>query len=336
MPMIRLATLRRALLALVLGVVLACGAKPPPATAQQPTAANSDAVLLNYLRGEVSGRVSIPDEKSGKLIQPQGREFRAFHDDTLKTIGAVSVLGVLGLLVVFYMVRGRIPIEGGPSGRFVLRFKTVERFAHWLTASTFIVLGLTGLNLVFGKTLLLPIIGPEAFTALSQWGKYAHNYLSFPFVLGIVLMLLFWVKDNIPAARDIAWLKAGGGIVGHGHVEAKKFNAGQKLIFWSVILGGTAIAVSGFVMMFPFYWTDVHGQQLAVIVHGIVGLVLVAIILAHIYIGSVGMEGAYDAMGTGLVDYNWAKAHHSLWLEEQAGKGRGASVPAGGAKAGAD
>jgi formate dehydrogenase subunit gamma len=137
-----------------------------------------------------------------------------------------------------------------------------------------------------------------------------------------------WIKDNIPSGRDIAWFKAGGGLIGDQHPPSGRFNGGQKLIFWSVILGGAALTISGLMLLFPFQWTDLEGLQLSNIVHGVVGMLMIAVMLAHIYIGSVGMEGAFDAMGSGEVDVNWAKEHHSLWAEEELKKRAG--VPTAG------
>jgi formate dehydrogenase subunit gamma len=148
--------------------------------------------------------------------------------------------------------------------------------------------------------------------------KYAHNYLSFPFTIGVVLIFLIWIGGNIPNRRDVEWLKRGGGIVGHDHPPAHRFNAGQKAVYWIVVLGGGAVAVTGYMLMFPFYaTTDIASMQTAQIVHAIVGVLFVAVMLAHIYIGTIGMEGAFEAMGEGTVDVNWAKEHHSLWLEEE-------------------
>ncbi len=315
--MFSLNVMRCALLALA---VFAAGTLS--ASAQQgdagvnPTAkaVNEEALFRELDR--VTGRISIPDPAAGTLIQPEGREWRALHQDTIPTYGAYILLGMLALLAVFYLLRGRVRIESGWSGVKVLRFGSFDRFVHWFTAVSFIILGLTGLNIVFGKDLLLPLVGAETFTLLSQWGKYAHNYLGIPFTIGIILMLLLWVWDNFPSASDWAWIKAGGGLLGKSHPPAKRFNFGQKMIFWSVILIGGAIAASGFVLMFPFQGTSIEDMQLAQIIHSIGGIVLIAIILAHIYIGSVGMEGAFDAMGSGKVDRNWAREHHSLWADQ--------------------
>ena len=171
----------------------------------------------------------------------------------------------------------------------------------------------------------MPLIGPEAFATWSQWAKFAHNYISWAFILGMLIMLVVWIRDNIPDRYDAAWLRAGGGFFGERHPPARRFNAGQKLIFWSVILGGIALSVTGIVMLFPFSTVEINGIQWAQYIHATVGVVLIAIMIAHIYIGSLGMEGAYDAMGSGEVDLAWARAHHSVWVEEE--QARNASGP---------
>jgi formate dehydrogenase subunit gamma len=224
---------------------------------------------------------------------------------------------MLVLLVVFYLVRGQVKLESGYSGRRIVRFNAFERFVHWMTATCFIILAISGLNITFGKPLLMPLVGEPAFAAWSQWAKYAHNYLSFPFAIGVVLIFLIWIAGNIPNRVDVEWTKRGGGIVGHDHPPAYRFNAGQKMIYWIVVIGGTAVAITGYLLMFPFYATDVEGMQLAQTLHAIIALLFAAVMLAHIYIGTIGMEGAFEAMGEGTVDENWAKEHHRLWLEQE-------------------
>jgi len=294
----------------------------PAGHAQQPSSVNPTASSVKedqLLRemNRVQGRVSLPDTKSGVIEQPVGRDWRQFHQVTLRWIGIISVVGMVVAILAFYLTRGMVRIEGGRSGRVLVRFNAFERFVHWMTATCFIILAISGLNITFGKDLLLPIMGPGAFTGWSQALKYLHNYLSFPFTIGVVLIFLMWVGGNIPADVDKEWLKRGGGIMGHDHPPAGRFNAGQKLIYWIVVIGGAAVAITGYLLMFPFYGTGVSGMQLAQIVHGVVSLLFVAAMLGHIYIGTIGMEGAFEAMGEGTVDVNWAKQHHSLWLQEQ-------------------
>ena len=257
----------------------------------------------------------------------------------IQIYGAFGLLGIIGLLVIFYVVRGRIRIDAGPSDDRIMRFGTIDRFAHWLMAGSFVVLGITGLNLLYGRYVLLPVIGKDAFAAITTFGKYAHNYLAFAFMLGLGLSFILWVRHNIPNKLDLKWLAMGGGIFAKGvHPPARKFNAGQKIIFWAVMIGGLSVSMSGIALMFPFQtsmfaetfallnsvgfslptdFTAMQEQQMNQLWHGVVSLGLMTMIVAHIYIGSVGMEGALDAMNSGMVDRNWAKEHHNLWVEEE-------------------
>ena len=321
------------LAALLIGAAAPAVAQTAP---RAPSMAEEMEVQALLRGGSIQGRISIPDEKAATLIQPEGREWREFHNVTLAWVGGIAVLGMLAVLAFFRLSKGRIPIEGGAAGRTIQRFNVLERANHWMVASCFIILGLSGLNLTFGRHILLPVVGPEAFTAISQWGKYAHNFLAFPFTLGLVVMLLIWIKDNIPNARDIAWFKAGGGLIGNEHPEAGRFNGGQKMVFWITVLGGAAVAVSGYLLVFPFFFTGMEGMQLSHIIHSLLSVLMIAAILAHIYIGSIGMDGAFDAMGSGQVDLNWAKQHHALWVQEEMAKGRTASPPPGAKASGAE
>jgi formate dehydrogenase subunit gamma len=303
-----------------------------PAAAQlsfKPTAeAVQEDKLLNALKegDKISGRISIPDTNAANLIQPAGRDWRDFQRSKLPIIGGVAIIGMLALLAIFLMVRGRIRVEHGFSGSKILRFASFERFTHWLTASCFIVLALSGLNISFGRILILPLFGANAFSAMSTWAKYAHDYLAFPFMLGLIIMFLIWIKDNIPGKLDLQWIRQGGGILANGqHPPARRFNAGQKGIFWIVIIGGTLMSVSGWYLLFPYLPANVTALQFWTVIHAVIAMLFIAAMLAHIYIGSVGMEGAFDAMGTGEVDLNWAKEHHSLWVEEEQAKGRAPS-----------
>lgn len=298
-----------------------------PCSAQQvnPTASSVKEQQLLQELNRIQGRVSIPDQRSGVLEQPAGRDWREFRNVTLRWIGGIAILGMIAVIVIFYLTRGMVRLESGRSGRTIVRFAAFERFIHWMTATCFIVLAISGLNITFGRPLLLPLIGFEAFSEWSQWAKYAHNYLSFPFTIGVILIFLTWIAGNIPNKVDVDWIKRGGGLFGHDHPPAYRFNAGQKMFYWIVVIGGTAMAVTGYALMFPFYLSGIEGMQLSQIVHSIVAVLFVAAMLAHIYIGTAGMEGAFEAMGTGEVDINWAKEHHSLWVEQEQAKGQAPS-----------
>ena len=297
--------------------------------------------------------VTIKGPNVGVAIQSDGEDWRSIRNGPLSLYGGWLLFAIIFLLAVFFVLRGRIPIDAGPSGKTVERFNGIERFVHWLTATTFVVLALTGLNLLYGRYFLKPLLGADLFSTLTLAGKYAHNYLAFGFMLGVVLIFVLWVRQNLPNKYDFIWMIKGGGMFSKGvHPPAKKFNAGQKILFWIVVLGGVSISVSGIALMFPFQFalfsesnalvnilgfdlptdlTLMQEMQLVQLWHAIVGLLLIVVIIGHIYIGTLGMEGAFDAMGTGHVDENWAREHHSLWVAEvkgETGSGGGPARPA--------
>ena len=290
------------------------------------------------VRQGAQGSVAIPNKQAGVLIQSEGETWRAARNGPLSIFGAWVLFGIIAVLALFFALRGRIALQSGWSGYLVERFNSLERFTHWLTAVSFIILGLSGLNMLYGRYVLRPIIGADAFSWLTRVGKVGHDYLAFAFMLGIVLMFVLWVRENLPNRHDWQWLKRGGGFFSkHEHPPAEKFNAGQKLVFWLVILGGVSVSLSGLALLFPFKlsWfsgtfafldlfglglptdlTPLQETQLSQLWHAIVGLLMIALVIGHIYIGTIGMEGAFDAMGTGKVDANWAREHHRLWAAE--------------------
>jgi formate dehydrogenase subunit gamma len=293
-----------------------------PDGAPNPTASVTDEATLLKQAPRIQGRIDIPDVKASVLEQPAGRTWAYFHEILLHWGAAVVIVGTIVVLGLAYLVMGPIRIAAGRSGRKILRFKAFERFSHWLTAVSFVLLGLTGLNITFGKILLLPLVGPDTFSDISQVAKYVHNFTGFSFVVGLVLITVIFFKDNLLAKVDIDWLRQGGGFIRGKHAPAGRFNLGEKLVFWLSLAGGVAVSASGFLLLFPFYGTDIAEMQLAQVVHAVVAILFIALILAHIYIGTLGMEGAFEAMATGDVDLNWAKEHHDLWLARQLNKDR--------------
>src|SRR5713101_10147273 len=226
-----------------------------PDGAPNPTASVASEQKLLQQSPRITGQIDQPNERERVLMQPAGRQWDYFHEVILHWLGAIVILGMIAALGAAYLIVGRLRISKGRSGRKVRRFNAFERFSHWLTAASFVVLALTGLNITFGKLLLLPLLGPDTFSRVSETAKYVHNFVSFPFVAGLVLIVALWIKDNIPRKIDIVWLKEGGGFVGSKHPQAGRFNAGEKLVFWFAAGGGAAVAVSGYLLLFPFYVT---------------------------------------------------------------------------------
>lgn len=321
----------------------------------------SDSEVYRALRyGSANVNVSNNSPAADVLIQDSGMAWLEFRQGPLKTYGGYLMLGTLGLLVLFYVLRGKIRIDGTKTGRTITRFSGIERFAHWLMAGSFILLGITGLVSLFGRLYLIPVFGKDAFATLAIGSKWVHNNVAWGFMVGLALAFVFWVIHNLPSRTDLVWIAKGGGLFVKGvHPPAKKFNAGQKVIFWSVMILGASIAASGLSLLFPFelpmfaktfailnqtglpqalgfgvlpeVMAPHQEMQLAQAWHAIVSFVLMAIVIAHIYIGSVGMEGAFDAMGSGEVEEQWAKEHHSIWYEEERAKAK--KAPDGGVPA---
>src|ERR1700757_1201273 len=236
-----LAPIRFLFLAMILALATSASAaaqKIGPDGAPNPTASvTSERDLLKQVP-RAEGRIDIPDTKAAVLIQPAGRTWDYFHEVLLHWGGAVVILGTIVLLGAAYLMIGRVPIAAGRSGRKILRFKAFERFSHWLTAVSFVLLGLTGLNITFGKIVLLPLVGPDTFSEISEAAKYVHNFTSFAFVAGLALIIVMFFKDNFLERVDLDWIKQGGGFIKSRHAPAGRFNPGEKLVYWLSIGAG--------------------------------------------------------------------------------------------------
>lgn len=282
-----------------------------------------DADTLPLVRGtdRVEGISSLPYTGAAIYERPFARDWRLGLADIATHLGALVILGFSLLLALMLALRGRVPIVRGKSGRKVERFGWFERATHWMTSVSFLMLALTGIVIAYGDTLILPF--GDALLGSTGWLATWGHMMFFPsFALGVVIMFVMWVRHNLPSRLDVNWLAKGGGMFSDDvHPSARKFNAGQKLIFWSVILGGGAMILSGVLLMFPFFLLDINGMGWTMLIHAVVGLIMIAIIIGHIYIGSVGMQGAFWAMWSGEVDRNWAAEHHDLWLSDMEEKG---------------
>ncbi|KUJ85779.1 formate dehydrogenase [Ruegeria marisrubri] len=319
----------------------------------------SDSDLYRALRyGTADVTVSSRSPGAGVLIQDAGMWWLSFRTGPLRTYGSYLLGGTLVALLLFYLIRGKIRIDGEKTGRTVTRFNGFERFGHWLFGGSFLILGATGLIALYGRDFLIPLFGKQGFATIALASKWIHNNIAWAFMLGLVIITVNWVAHNIPNRHDLKWLAVAGGLFSKGlHPPAKKFNAGQKIIFWLCIILGISISLSGLSLLFPFelpmftktfvianatgvpellglnlpeQMSPHEEMQYAQIWHVMVAYGFLAIIFAHIYLGSIGMEGAFDAMGTGEVEEQWAREHHSLWLEEvqEAEASGGAASPA--------
>lgn len=279
---------------------------------------------------------SLPAREAGVLIQPKvrfpgqdrgttaGEAWRNYRNGPLTNIGGWLLIIALLALVPVYFIFGTSKLKGKPTGRLIERFTPVERIAHWTTAISFILLALTGITMLFGRYIILPIFGATLFGWFSYACKNIHNFVGPIFTVSLVVVFLIFVKDNFPEKNDVKWLVRLGGLFGNENIRSGRFNSGEKLWFWGgVVVLGLFVSSSGFVlnMLIPGFDYTRGNMQIANVVHIISAVIFMSISLGHIYMGTLGMEGAYTAMAAGYVDDEWAIEHHGFWYDDiQSGK----------------
>lgn len=271
--------------------------------------------------GEITGTTQMKAPDSGVLINTSGEEWRQFRMEKLVPYGMLLLGGALLILIVFRLLQGGMKLRNGRSGVKVPRFTPFQRLVHWSVAILFLVLGLTGIILTFGRSGLIPIIGAEAFSYLAIVAKRIHDFAGPVFSIAILVMLFTFMKGNFAKLMDIKWLLKAGGMFG-GHVSAGRYNAGEKGWYWIAMIVGAVVVVSGLILDFPIFGQGRALMELSHVVHSIAAIGLLAVSFGHIYMGTVGVEGAFEAMKTGYCDENWAKEHHDLWLEDMEKEGK--------------
>jgi len=263
--------------------------------------------------GEV-GKVSIPDKKAAVMINRTGETWRNVRTGPVMLWGGLLIGGALLSVVGFGIVYGKFKLHGPRTGRVIPRFSQPERWVHWFVAGLFMILGLSGLVIMFGRTVLKPIIGADALSIMANASLQAHNLLGPIFIVALVIMLVLYLKDNIYQNGDFVWAFKGGFFSSH-HPPSWKYNLGEKSWYWLLFFAGGAISVSGVVLIFPTLPGDVQGLQLSQIVHVVSAIALISASLGHIYLGVWGVEGALDSMTLGYVDETWGLEHHRWWAE---------------------
>ena len=256
--------------------------------------------------------------EAGVLIQASGETWRQIRNGPVTLIGGLLLILVPIVIAVFYALNGPLKLHGQPSGRLVQRFTYWERIIHWSTAITFVVLAVTGVLMFFGRYVLIPIIGYTGFSWFAALSKNVHNIVGPLFIFCVACMFVMFARENLWRRIDWEWVKKAPQVLtGKGHTPSGKYNAAEKGWFWGgVALLGLVVGISGLILDFPNFAQTRETMQIANIVHGVGALLFIAASLGHIYMGTIGTEGAYEAMRTGKVDETWAKEHHELWLDE--------------------
>ena len=280
--------------------------------------------------GDKQGYTSLPGAEMGMLIQPfvqypgsrfttAGEAWRQVRNNWIIPYGGALIIIIAVAIALFYWRKGPLGGHVPDTGRKIERFTPFERAAHWTNAITFVVLAVSGLVMVFGKFFLLPVIGATLFGWLSYALKTAHNFAGPLFAVSLLVVIVTFVRDNLPREGDMVWLAKGGGLLGSQEVPSHRFNAGEKVIFWlGVFLFGLIVVGSGLVLdqLVPGMAYLRGDMQIAHMIHSVAALLMMTMFLGHIYIGTLGMKGAYSAMRTGVVDEAWAREHHALWADD--------------------
>ncbi len=278
----------------------------------------NNAPVWKNARGAIEGYASIPAPEAGVLIQDGGQNWRALRNGWFSVIGGWALVVMMLVIGLFYAWKGTVQLHDSPTGRMIERFTLLERMAHWGTAISFSVLAISGLILLFGKTLLIPIITFTGFSWLAILAKNLHNFLGPLFIVSCIITFVIFVRDNIPKAVDFKWIVNFGGLINGKHIPSEKFNAGEKIWFWGgLMVLGLVVGASGLVLNFPNFGQTRATMQLANLVHLTGATLFMLGAMGHIYMGTLGMAGALDAMKTGVVDESWAKEHHEIWYDEQ-------------------
>jgi formate dehydrogenase subunit gamma len=289
---------------------------------------------------------SLPGREMDVLIQPParyigqdvrstaGEAWRQFRNGPVTFYGGWLVVIVLLIIAALYFAKGAVKLHDRPTGRLIRRFSTFEQVVHWTVAISFCVLGISGLIMLFGKHVVLPVLGYTIFAWLAQASKYLHNFIAPLFMVSVLLMVLIWLRDNLPRSYDWQWFaKAPAFFLRGAHIPSGRFNAGEKAWFWIGVVGlSIAVSWSGVILLFPNFDQTRAVMQDAWAVHAVAALIYIAISFGHIYMGTIGVEGAYGNMRTGYTDETWAKEHHSVWYDEvksARGPAAGGAVPAG-------
>ncbi len=294
---------------------------------------------------------SLPALESGVLIQPKaqfpgqarattaGEAWRQYRNGPLTTFGGWLLIAAVVGLALAYFIGGKIRMKAPMTGRLIERFTSFERIVHWTVAITFVTLAFTGIAILFGKYVVLPIFGHTLFGWIAYAGKNIHNFVGPVFAVSLLVMFVTYVRDNLPTLTDLKWMTRLGGLIGKGHAHAGRFNGGEKVWFWfGVVVLGLIVSASGFVldMLVPGLVYSRGNMQVANLIHLVAAVLVSAMSLGHIYLGTIGMEGAYAAMRHGYVDDTWAKEHHDLWYDDVAsGKVPRVRSPEGAARVGA-
>lgn len=274
------------------------------------------AVRQRDMSEPVQASTQMTRVNSEVLINVAGENWQESRAKWMVQYGGYLLLAVLIGLSILWVVVKKSKIPGGRSGRVVTRMSAMQRIAHWFFAGIIGFMALTGLFLLFGRTLIIPVLGIEGFSPIASASKESHNLMGPLLVVGVLLMIVHFIRYNFPGKGDLKWLLSLGGLLTKGHPRVGYFNPGEKILYWSTTLLAIVLSGTGLLLLFPYFSQTASLTQLALLIHAGAGLLLIALAFAHIWMVRT-VEGTLDAMMSGDVDENWAKTHHALWYESQ-------------------
>lgn len=279
---------------------------------------NPRANYWRAVRDGVSGYTAVQGPETNVLIQNGGQNWRQARNGPVANIMPWVLAVTVGALLFIFFYRGQVKLEKQPSGKTVARYNAGERILHWYTAILFIILAITGLSLLFGRAVLIPVLGYSGFSAWANFSILLHNYLGPFFIIGAALMIIIWIKDNIPTSVDWEWFRQGvGGLLAKDkHPPAERFNGGEKIfVFWiGMVLLGITVSVTGLYLIGWIGSGMRETMQLSNVIHAVTGVLWTCIVIGHIYLG-LSTQGALEGMWKGAVSEEWARQHHDLWFK---------------------
>ncbi len=281
-----------------------------------PNTYSEEQNIWKQIREGISGYSAVNSQESEVLIQASGTQWLTIRNELIAGTGAWLLALTVLALAVFYLIRGRVKLTEPPSGEMIERWSKSERWLHFYTASLFILLAITGLSLLYGRSFLISWLGHDSFSQYADIAKIVHNYAGPLFSVGLVMMGMIWFQDNLFDKTDITWFKQYGGMIGNQHPSAERMNAGEKVWFWLLMTAGVLVSITGMNLDFPNLGQYRLIMQISHIIHSVSAFLLIIGALGHIYIGTIGTEGALRGMITGKVDKSWAKQHHDLWYRQ--------------------
>ena len=307
------------LLAVTTGILAYASTQSPDKTAGlQWSQTNPRADFWREVRRGTLGTTTVSGQERGILIQNSGQNWRRIRNGLIATISPWILAGVFFVIALFFVAVGKDKLEEAPDGQTLQRFSAAERWLHWITALLFIVMAITGLSMLFGRAVLIPVFGLAGFSGYMGVAMRIHNYAGPIFLAGVLIEILAWIRFNIPTKKDIIWFKNLGGMVGKGpRPHSGKINGGEKAWFWVLVVAGLGMGATGLILDFPNFGQSRLLMQVAHVIHASLAVLFIAASFGHIYIGTIGAEGTFEGMWRGRVSTSWASQHADLWYAEK-------------------